>query len=139
MLDLARQFGEADPESCKRHVDEFCEQNELDDTTRLEGNRLLRGDRCICPLCLAAITADELASRVEQAAGREVPDLTVTSANLFHIEDLRIGEFNHRIYNLGWGHYHCNTVARDMGIRRTLDWMREVLQRNRYRIVPPGG
>ncbi len=35
--------------------------------------------------------------------GRVVPDLTVTEVSLFHIRELRTGEFNHRPYNLGWG------------------------------------
>ena len=45
-----------------------------------------------------------------------VPDLTVTEINLFHIRELRIGEFNHRPYNLGWGHHHCNVVCKDSGL-----------------------
>ena len=49
---------------------------------------------------------------------------------MFHIQELRTGEFNHRPYNLGWGHHHCNVVVKDAGIQPTLDWMREVLKRN---------
>lgn len=67
---------------------------------------------------------------MEQAVGREVLDLTITQINLFHIEELRMGLFNHRPYNVGWGHHHCNVVVKDVGIRETLDWMRVVLQRN---------
>ncbi len=35
-----------------------------------------------------------------------------------------------RSYNLGWGHHHCNVVVKDSGIVETLEWMREVLNRN---------
>jgi hypothetical protein len=68
--------------------------------------------------------------RMQQAEGREVQDITVTKINLFHIEELRVGKYNHRPYNLGWGHHHCNVVTRDSGIADTLKWMAAVLDRN---------
>ena len=71
-----------------------------------------------------------LIDKVQQAHGREVVDLTVTQLNLFHIRELRVGEFNHAPYNLGWGHHHCNIVVKDSGIYETLDWMRNVIERN---------
>lgn len=84
----------------------------------------------ICPLCLKRISAIGFCERIQQAEGREVPDLTVTEVSLFHIKEIRTGEFNHRPYNLGWGHHHCNVVVKDAGIQPTLDWMKEVLHRN---------
>jgi hypothetical protein len=68
---------------------------------------------------------------MEQAEGRVVPDLTVTELNLFHINELRVGSFNHLTYNLAWGHHHCNVVVKDAGIQKTLEWMVRVLERNR--------
>jgi hypothetical protein len=67
---------------------------------------------------------------MEQAEGRVVTDLTVTELNLFHIDELKISCLNHRPYNLGWGHHHCNVVVKDSGVAETLEWMREVLKRN---------
>ncbi len=84
----------------------------------------------ICPLCLEKLSGEGFFSRMQQAVGREVSDLTVTEINLFHIEELRTGLYNHRPYNAGWGHHHCNVVTKDAGIRATLKWMSEVLQRN---------
>lgn len=84
----------------------------------------------ICPLCLKHISAKGFCARIQQAEGRNVPDLTVTEVSLFHIRELRTGEFNHRPYNLGWGHHHCNVVVKDAGIEATLEWMREVISRN---------
>lgn len=84
----------------------------------------------ICPLCLKHISAKGFCSRIQQAEGRFVPGLTVTEVSLFHIRELRTGEFNHRPYNLGWGHHHCNVVVKDAGIEATLEWMREVIVRN---------
>ena len=84
----------------------------------------------ICPLCLKELTGKSFMTRLAQPEGREVPDLTVTEVNLFHIEELKYGAFNHRIYNLGWGCHFCNVVVKDSGIKTTLNWMKDVLERN---------
>ena len=84
----------------------------------------------ICPLCLEKISSRGFFNRLEQAEGREVPDLTVTQINLFHIEELRYGVYNHRQYNLGWGHHHCNVVVKDSGIDETINWMYRVVEIN---------
>ncbi|GAF77958.1 unnamed protein product, partial [marine sediment metagenome] len=44
------------------------------------------------------------------------------------------GEYNHSEYNVGWAHYYCNTVARDLGVQRTLKWMKSVLEENGFSI-----
>jgi hypothetical protein len=84
----------------------------------------------VCPLCLEPLSAFGFFIRLAQALGREVHDLTVTEINLFHIKELQFGQFNHRPYNLGWGHHHCNVVVKDSGIDETLIWMRTVLKKN---------
>ncbi|MGJ5620805.1 BstXI family restriction endonuclease [Sulfitobacter sp. MF3-043] len=97
----------------------------------LIGARILNAAKeLVCPLCLEPISAAGMLSRLPQASGRERHDLTVTEINLFHIKELAFGEFNHKPYNLGWGHHHCNVVCKDVGISHTLDWMKEVLGRN---------
>lgn len=58
---------------------------------------------------------------MEQAEGRVVPDINVTELNLLHVEELRVGVLNHRPYNVGWGHHHCNVVVKDSGIAKTLE------------------
>jgi BstXI restriction endonuclease len=115
----------------KAAILELCERKVLLDRTLLTEVRILnRNGRTICPLCLEELSAQGFFNRMEQAEGREVPDLTVTQLNLFHIEELRIGVFNHRTYNLGWGHHHCNVVVKDAGIRETIEWMDTVIRRN---------
>jgi hypothetical protein len=79
---------------------------------------------------LGKLSAIGFFNKLEQAQGRDVPDLTVTQLNLFHINELKNGEFNHKPYNLGWGHHHCNVVTKDSGIFGTLKWMTEVIDRN---------
>lgn len=109
---------------------------ELWDVDKLRGSRILNEkDQTTCPLCLVPVPATGFYTRLAQAEGREVHDLTVTSINLFHVRELRTGAFNHVPYNLGWGCHHCNTVTKDSGIQATLDWMREVLERNGFAVA----
>jgi hypothetical protein len=115
-----------------------CQQHELLDIARLTQARMLNATAfTICPLCLEEISGEGFFNRMVQAEGREVPDLTNTQLNLFHIEELRYGLLNHRPYNLGWGHHHCNVVVKDSGIIETLHWMRGVLDRNSAEGDPP--
>lgn len=116
----------------KTLIFELAEKFKLNDSTLLKSFRIIDNDNhTICPLCLKRISANGFFNRLEQAEGREVPDLTVTQVNLFHIEELKLGKFNHRPYNLAWGHHHCNTVTKDSGIVETLRWMDEVVRINR--------
>jgi hypothetical protein len=108
-----------------------CKESRLLDLARLTKARTLNArGRTICPLCLEELAGQGFFNRMEQAEGREVTDLTVTQLNLFHIAELRFGVQNHRPYNVGWGHHHCNVVVKDTGIVETLEWMRRVLNRN---------
>lgn len=115
----------------RREVLDECNRKGLLDTERLTQARILNGNsETICPLCLLELSSQGFFSLMKQAPGREVLDLTITQINLFHIEEVRMGEFNHRPYNLGWGHHHCNVVVKDAGINETLRWMAELLSRN---------
>jgi len=108
-----------------------CKKSGLLDTERLIKARILNSrSRTTCPLCLEELSSQGFFNRMAQAEGREVSDLTITQLNLFHIAELRFGVLNHRPYNLGWGHHHCNVVVKDSGILETLEWMRQVLNRN---------
>lgn len=115
----------------KAGILEMCQQQDLLDIERLKQARMLNADeKTVCPLCLEELSGQGFFDRLEQAVGRDVHDLTVTKLNLFHIKELHFGVLNHRPYNLGWGHHHCNVVVKDSGISETLEWMREVLNRN---------
>lgn len=108
-----------------------CQEQDLFNIKQLTDSRMLNAaGNTICPLCLNELSSQGFFSRLEQAEGRIVHDLTVTQLNLFHVRELRFGELNHRPYNLGWGHHHCNVVVKDSGIIETLHWMKEVVERN---------
>ncbi|MGB7161349.1 MAG: BstXI family restriction endonuclease [Tepidisphaeraceae bacterium] len=108
-----------------------CAEMGLLDKPQLVAVRILNArGRTTCPLCLQELSSQGFFNRMVQAEGRVVSDLTVTELNLFHIEELQISCLNHRPYNLGWGHHHCNVVVKDSGVAETLEWMRDVLKRN---------
>ncbi len=131
--EVAEAYGMSVAEIAARRAvnEQACAQDNLADIDQLIAKRLLsQNTRTICPLCLEEVSAQGFFNRVEQAEGRLVPDLTVTQLNLFHLEELRIGRYGHRPYNVGWGHHHCNTVVKDSGIDPTLIWMEGVVDRN---------
>jgi hypothetical protein len=108
-----------------------CNTNNLLDINRLKNSRIINNEGyTICPLCLEELSGQGFFNKVAQAEGRAVHDLTITQLNLFHIDELKYGVYNHKPYNLGWGHHHCNVVVKDLGIIKTLEWMNEVVQRN---------
>jgi hypothetical protein len=125
-------MSEEDTNARKSAILEDCKTRKLLDLERLMAVRMINEQgHTVCPLCLEELSGNGFINRMEQAEGREVPDLTVTQINLFHIEELRINSFNHKPYNLGWGHHHCNVVVKDSGITKTIEWMREILKRNK--------
>jgi hypothetical protein len=137
ILDVCRREGCSNIEESRNHVIDYCQRNGLALIEQLESSRILKNNKTVCPLCLEPMQAADFVSRLDQAVGREVVDLTVTRANLFHIEELRPGLYNHREYNLGWGHHHCNTVVADMGIQGAIHWMEQLLIRNGYQVTAP--
>ena len=127
---LSQGFDNKETDSYKKLIEEV-EKHKLNDHERLQEKGILSKDnKLICPLCREPLSLNELTEQVEQMEGREVVDLTITKVNLFHIKEIRPGEFNHCTYNLGWGHHHCNAIVRDTGIQETLQWMKKVLSNN---------
>lgn len=132
-VDVAVEFGMTREDAiCRKELClNECKEEGLLDYDRLCSQRILDKDyNTVCPFCLKRLSANGFYNRLAQPEGREVPDLTVTEINLFHIDELRYGQFNHRPYNLGWGCHHCNVVVKDSGIYPTLRWIKDVLQRN---------
>lgn len=132
-IDAAVTFGmtHEDAVTRKECILSAAAEKGLLDYDRLHTARIINDDKnTVCPLCLEMLSARGFYTRLAQAEGREVPDLTVTEINLFHIDELKYGSYNHKPYNLGWGHHHCNVVVKDSGILPTLRWMKKVICRN---------
>lgn len=115
----------------KDYIESVAMEQKLADTNKLIRARILNNKgHTICPFCLRELSSKVFGEKLQLAEGRDVPDTTVTDVSLFHIKELRTGQFNHKPYNLGWGHHYCNVVVKDAGIEQTLQWMREVLADN---------
>lgn len=115
----------------KNGIENICIQKGLLDYDKLTEARIFNSNKkAICPLCLEEISAQDFFKKIDQADGRSVPDITATQLNLFHINELRTGEFNHSPYNIGWGHHHCNITVTDNGIHKTLEWMKEIVAKS---------
>lgn len=122
-------MSEADAKGRKAAQLKAADEAGLLDVARLRDLRVLDDQaRTVCPLCREPISAADFFKRGEQAEGRETYDLTITEVSLFHIQELRVGTYQHRPYNLGWGHHFCNVVTRDKGIIPTLEWMQQVVR-----------
>lgn len=121
-----------DAKTRKNHILKEAQTEKVLNYKKLRESRVINeNNETTCPLCLEKLSGLGFFSRMIQPEGREVPDLTVTEINLFHIEELKFGHYNHKPYNLGWGHHHCNVVTKDSGINETLIWMKQVLQKNK--------
>lgn len=132
-IEAAVNFGmkRTDAEIRKEYALNRADECDLLDFDQLHKSRIIDEDNVsICPLCLERLDAFGFFNRKAQAKGREKFDLTITQLNLFHIQELRPGVFNHRPYNLGWGHHLCNVVIGDEGIDNTVKWMHDVVERN---------
>ena len=116
----------------KNHIIDFCKKKKLDDLKKLEDIRALdQKDRePICPLCLKKLDAESFFLDAEQDAGREEEDNTQSEIVLMHIDALKPMKFNHRTYNLGWGHKDCNTIQGPKSISETLNYLKEILRKN---------
>ncbi len=88
----------------------------------------------VCPLCLETLNSAEFLEIADQVEGREEEDNTRSKIALMHINALRPGEFNHRTYNLAWGHRMCNTIQEDMSLEETLKLLDNIVENNKNRV-----
>lgn len=84
-------------------------------------------EKPVCPLCCHEIKLDEFFEEIKQMEGREVFDNTQREIVLMHIDPLRPAKFNHRTYNLGWGHNFCNLIQGDKSITETINKLKEIV------------
>lgn len=83
--------------------------------------------RPICPLCSKPLSCEDFFKEIEQQEGRRVFDNTQREVVLMHVNALRPGRLNHRVYNLSWGHAFCNTIQGDKDISETIDELQQII------------
>lgn len=105
-----------------------CNNQKLADTERLYKTRIIDNvENTICPLCLKKISAEAFLLNFFESSERSDAAKDISPINLFYINQLKIGEFNHSPYNLAWGHQNCNMICKDIGVIETIKWMKEVV------------
>lgn len=109
---------------------EECERRGLLDFKQLQdlGVWSIKNSNPICPLCHKPLFVDEFFDDIKQMEGRQVIDNTQKSIVLMHVDALRPGKFNHRHYNLGWGHNYCNLIQGDKDISETIEVLKEIFE-----------
>jgi hypothetical protein len=120
----------------KLELEKYCEDNGLIDLDKLDKIRAwdLNTNQPICPLCRSTLDPKDFFETVNQVEGREEEDNTQSAIALMHIEALQPGKLNHRTYNLGWGHKHCNTIQADKDIEDVIEELKRILISNGYKI-----
>jgi hypothetical protein len=120
----------------KNQIESYCQEHNLLDFDKLEAIRAWdkRKEQPICPLCLETLEAKDFLEVDAQANGREEEDNTRSKISLMHIHALKPGELNHRTYNLGWGHRHCNTIQEDLDIEEVIQVLRKIVKNNEGKI-----
>ena len=130
---LTPNLTDAKIKKVEKHIIDFCKSKKLYDLKKLENIRALnkKDHLPICPLCLEKLDAKSFFEVAQQDEGREEEDNTQSEIVLMHIEALAPGKFNHRTYNLGWGHKDCNTIQGPKSISETLNYLQRILKRNK--------
>ena len=109
-----------------------------------EWRGILRHGLTACPLCYKFIRYSQLhemlvldeEQALENAAVQIEGSTRSTIVNLFHLEPLRYGIFQHKPSTVGWGHAICNTK---LGQRRCHPLQELIESGNKVGIIKPGG
>ncbi|KAF2514802.1 BstXI family restriction endonuclease [Flavobacterium zhairuonense] len=105
-----------------------CNNQKLSNTDRLYKTRIIdNAKNTICPLCLKKLSADAFLLNFFESAEKLDLSKEISPINLFYINQLKTGEFNHAPYNLAWGHQNCNMICKETGVIETIKWMKEVV------------
>ncbi|PKE50735.1 BstXI family restriction endonuclease [Macrococcoides caseolyticum] len=113
-------------------IEKYCKKFDLIDFDKLNEIRVYdkKLKVPICPLCLKELNASEFLEKANQQDGRVEEDNTRSNIALMHIHALKPGELNHRTYNLGWGHRHCNQIQEDLDLETTIKKLRQIVLAN---------
>ncbi|OXA78420.1 BstXI restriction endonuclease [Flavobacterium aquidurense] len=109
-------------------INAACNNQKLSNTDRLYKTRIIDSAKnTICPLCLKKLSAEAFLLNFFESPEKSDSDKDISPINLFYINQLKTGEFNHSPYNLAWGHQNCNMICKETGVIETIKWMKEVV------------
>lgn len=105
-----------------------CNNQKLSNIDRLYKARIIDSAKnTICPLCLKKLSAETFLINFFESTEKSDINKEISPINLFYINQLKTGEFNHVPYNLAWGHQNCNMICKETGVIETIKWMKEVV------------
>ncbi|KAF2329026.1 BstXI family restriction endonuclease [Flavobacterium daemonense] len=105
-----------------------CNNQKLSNNDRLYKTRIIdNAKNTICPLCLKKLSAEAFLINFFESSEKSDSEKDISQINLFYINQLKTGEFNHSPYNLAWGHQNCNMICKETGVIETIKWMKEVV------------
>jgi len=103
---------------------EYLKRHQMLDLDRMRGAGMLNSNGTAqCPFCRAPLSYEELIDQAPQQIGRQLASSNATALHMMHIEPLKMGQFNHRPYNLGLGHAKCNHAQGEDSIRRSVEFL----------------
>lgn len=125
---LGAGMTESEIENRMTAITTACNNQKLANTDRLYKTRIIDSAKnTICPLCLKKLSADAFLINFFESAEKSDVNNEISQINLFYINQLKTGEFNHVPYNLAWGHQNCNMICKETGVIETIKWMKEVV------------
>lgn len=115
------QFSQA---STPQYLIDFLTANNMLDLQRMESVGMINSNgQAQCPFCQEVITYQELINQAPQQTGRQLASSNATALHLMHIEPLEMGSFNHKPYNLAFGHAKCNHAQGEDSIPRSIEFL----------------
>ena len=104
-------------------VDYLTAHNMLDLQRMRSVGMLNASDVAQCPFCREELSFQELINQAPQQVGRQLSSSNATALHLMHIDPLKMGLFNHRPYNLAFGHAKCNHAQGEDSITQSIDFL----------------
>jgi len=109
-----------------QYLIDFLSANNMLDLPRMQAVGMIGSNGIAqCPFCREELTYQELVDQANQQVGRQLSSSNATALHLMHIEPLKMGSFNHKPYNLAFGHAKCNHAQGEDSISDSIAFLFE--------------
>jgi hypothetical protein len=107
-----------------QYIVDFLSANGMLDLRRMESAGMINSKGIAqCPFCREELSYQELVNQAPQQVGRVLSSSNATALHLMHIVPLKMGEFNHKPYNLAFGHAKCNHAQGEDSISQSIEFL----------------
>jgi len=112
--------------STPQYLIDFLSANNMLDLPRMQAVGMISSNGVAqCPFCCEELTYQDLIGQANQQVGRRLSSSNATALHLMHIEPLKMGSFNHKPYNLAFGHAKCNHAQGEDSISDSISFLFE--------------